>query len=72
MATDENIKYFRTEGGGIVKLVNDRRVYSLTLKGTWIPNQPLITLFIDDMEDYEEITEIEVLETAEKWKKEYS
>lgn len=57
---NDNIKYFRREKGGIVRLTNEVTVHSLDLNGEWVPNQYLISMFIDGMDDYVEITEEEV------------
>ena len=54
------IKYYLRENGGIVRLTNDVTVHSLDLNGEWIPNQYLISMFIDGIDDYSEITEDEV------------
>ena len=65
----ENVKYFRREAGGIVRLTDNVTVHSLNLNGQWVPNQDAISMFYDGMVDYEEITEEEMLKTAEDWKK---
>ena len=65
---NNNIKYFIRETGGIVRLTNEVIVHSLDLNGEWIPNQYLISMFIDGMEDYKEITEDEVNEIIEERK----
>lgn len=58
----KNVKYYLRETGGVVMLVNDVTVYSLDREGNWFPNQDLISMFIDGMVSYEEISESEVEE----------
>lgn len=65
---NDNIKYYLRKNGGIVRLTNDVTVHSLDLNGEWIPNQYLISMFIDGMDDYKEITEDEVNNVMESLK----
>lgn len=52
-----SVRYFQRELGGIVRLTNGVVVHCLNLEGEWEPNQYLITMFIDGMENYKEIKE---------------
>ena len=56
----ENIKYYRREYGGIVRLINSITLHSLDQFGFWIPNQRAISMFYDEPVDYEEIAAEEV------------
>ena len=53
-------KYYKTEYGGIVRLTNNVWVYSLDNNGEWVRNQDAISMFVDGMKDYWEISEEEV------------
>ncbi len=65
----ENIKYFKREKGGIVKLENNLLVYSLDLQGNWVSNQYLLSMFVDGMDDFKIISEDEVNQIIEDRKK---
>ena len=65
----ENIKYFKREKGGIVKLENNLFVYSLDLQGNWVSNQYLLSMFVDGMDDFKIISEDEVNQIIEDRKK---
>jgi len=63
-----NIKYFKTELGGIVRLTNNCIVDSLNNEGKWLRNQYAFSMFVDGMYDYEEISEEEVKSIIRKIK----
>ena len=65
----ENIKYYKREKGGIVKLENNLLVYSLDLQGNWVSNQYLLSMFVDGMDDFKIISEDEVNQIIEDRKK---
>ena len=65
----ENIKYFKREKGGIVKIENNLLVYSLDLQGNWVSNQYLLSMFVDGMDDFKIISEDEVNQIIEDRKK---
>ena len=67
----ENIKYFKREKGGIVKLENNLLVYSLDLQGNWVSNQYLLSMFVDGMDDFKIISEDEVNQIIEDRKKKH-
>ena len=64
-----NIKYFKTELGGIIRLTNKCIVDSLNNEGEWFRNQDAFSMFVDGMYDYEEISEEEVKSIINKRKK---
>ena len=57
----KSARYFRRETGGIGKLENNVKLYSLDKNGEWVPNQDGISMFYDGMDKYEEITEVEAI-----------
>ena len=63
-----NIKYFKIELGGIVRLTNNCIVDSLNKEGEWFRNQSAASIFADGMYDYEEISEEEVKSIIRKIK----
>jgi len=63
-----NIKYFKRELGGIVRLTNNCIVDSLNNEGEWFRNQDAFSMFVDGMYDYEEISEEEVKSIIRKIK----
>ena len=64
----DNVKYYRVEKNGILRLVNGVDVDSLDINGNWIPNQYFYSMFVDGMVDYVEITEDEVKQEIEERK----
>lgn len=64
-----NNKYYKRESGGIIRLTNGIKVYSLTEDGNWVSNQYAYSMFVDGTVDYEEISETAVQTIIEERKK---
>jgi len=68
---NKNFKYYKLENGGVVKLENNVRLYSLDENGNWIPNQYFVSIFYDSPIEYEQISEEEVLDIITEYQKKY-
>ena len=55
-----NYKYYKVGENGVGRLTNDVTYHSLNQYGEWVPNQYAISMFVDGMTEYEEITPEEV------------
>jgi len=56
----DEVKYYKRESGGIVRLTNRVTLHYLDDNGNWIPNQYAMNMFYDSTIDFWEITAEEV------------